>query len=461
MSDLDSRIGQRAIARGWITAAQLETALDAQTVEIRNRRYLRLGEVLVATKLLRPAQVAELLGEQQVVIARAQGSNFQYNIVDRDPERLYHCPKDGMQLEPLVPGNVVNVRVRGVLHRRMGIVPGEQVAAPAAVTPAAGAPAPAPAVQVAPTSAPGGVAQRKAMAGGGGGPINDVNVAARSGPLPAVGAVPARSNGSTTLPSVGSGGSAARANPQSPPTASGAPAAGRPAPPPRAFPQHLHARPASRDGKSSAAQARNARPSPPNPLGASARTSSASPPPPPSRHAMPKPRTASADSFADGLSPAQMPSLGSAGWEGAEVDDNGQVTLPESFMAGTGDFGDYPSEEEVPVEIVGDSSTISPTLVDEEDVDVSNLRISKPSMPAVGDTPTTPGADTGKTAGWPSRHSTPAQVDLSIPDPQGEFMYDADVDPWGEPEQDFPRWPTEGGGDGQDGPTTDDEWDKM
>ncbi|HEY9720842.1 MAG TPA: hypothetical protein V6D47_02445, partial [Oscillatoriaceae cyanobacterium] len=59
------KFGEYMIAKGHITAVQLEAALQRQQELARKGRYMWLGEILVEIKYVRPSQVQEALAYQK------------------------------------------------------------------------------------------------------------------------------------------------------------------------------------------------------------------------------------------------------------------------------------------------------------------------------------------------------------------------------------------------------------
>jgi hypothetical protein len=75
----DGLLGQLAVDRGWINAAQLEDALAVQK-DVRARDlYMRLGEILVRRAHLSAPQVRDLLEKQGITLVRCATCGKQFN----------------------------------------------------------------------------------------------------------------------------------------------------------------------------------------------------------------------------------------------------------------------------------------------------------------------------------------------------------------------------------------------
>ncbi len=96
----DGRLGQLAVARGWLTASDLSDALREIDERRRGGEKIALGRHLVEGRLLSGAQVRELLADQdkQVLVCSSTRCAKRYNIRHYRPSQAYRCKDCGARL---------------------------------------------------------------------------------------------------------------------------------------------------------------------------------------------------------------------------------------------------------------------------------------------------------------------------------------------------------------------------
>lgn len=105
----EEKFGDRAIARELVTSEQLQLALQAQIKSRSAGVSLRIGEILVRKKLVKPMDVKEVLRDQLIEIQWCSTCNKYYNCLGYEANAIYNCPLCRQPLQYSFDANAVAV----------------------------------------------------------------------------------------------------------------------------------------------------------------------------------------------------------------------------------------------------------------------------------------------------------------------------------------------------------------
>jgi hypothetical protein len=105
----EEKFGERAVSQDLIRKEQLEQALKAQEVSRGSGLNLRLGEILVRKKWLKPGQVKDVLRDLLIEIQWCNVCNKYYNCVAFESTAIYRCPLCRRQLQYSYEANAISV----------------------------------------------------------------------------------------------------------------------------------------------------------------------------------------------------------------------------------------------------------------------------------------------------------------------------------------------------------------